>query len=61
MAEHDAFIKNEHQGVDHGLKGVVSIEDAMKKNDLKAIEAIQVRADGGDERGAGARPCRPTS
>ena len=43
MAEHDAFIKNEHHGVDHGLKGVVTVEDAMKKNDLKAVEAIQMR------------------
>jgi hypothetical protein len=43
MAEHDAFIKNEHQGVDHGLKGVVTVEDALKRNDLKAIEAIQMR------------------
>ena len=43
LAEHDAFIKNEHQGVDHGLKGVVTIEEAMKKNDLKAVEAIQMR------------------
>jgi hypothetical protein len=28
MAEHDAFIKSEHQGVDHGLKGVVTSRDA---------------------------------
>ena len=43
QAEHDASIKSEHQAVDHGLKGVVSFADAMKKNDLKAIEAIQLR------------------
>ncbi len=43
MAEHEAFVKNEHQGVDHGLKGVVSMEEALKKNDLKTLEAIQVR------------------
>jgi hypothetical protein len=43
LAEHDAYIKDEHQGVDHGLKGVVTVEDAMKKNDLKQIEAIQTR------------------
>jgi len=43
LAEHDAFIKGEHHGVDHGLKGVVGIEDALKKNDLKTIEAIQAR------------------
>lgn len=43
LAEHDKFVKGEHQGVDHGLKGVVGIEDALKKNDLKAIEAIQAR------------------
>ena len=42
LADHDAFIKSEHQGVDHGLKGVVTIEEAMKKNDLKQIEAIQL-------------------
>ena len=41
LAEHDAYIKNEHQGVDHGIKGVATVEDALKKNDLKAIEAIQ--------------------
>jgi hypothetical protein len=43
MTEHDAFIKSEHQGVDHGLKGVVTVEDAMNRKDFKAIEAIQVR------------------
>lgn len=43
MAEHDTFVKGEHHGVDHGLKGVVSIEEAVKKNDLKAMEAIQSR------------------
>jgi len=43
LAEHDAFIKSEHQAVDHGLKGVIGIEEAMKKNDLKAMEAIQAR------------------
>ena len=36
-------IKAEHQAVDHGLKGVIGLEDALKKNDLKAIEAIQAR------------------
>ena len=36
-------IKSEHQAVDHGLKGVIGFEEAMKKNDLKAIEAIQLR------------------
>jgi len=41
LAEHDAFIKSEHQGVDHGLKGVVTIEQAMKKGDLKQMEAMQ--------------------
>ena len=42
VAEHDKFVKDEHHGVNHGLKGVVGIEQAMKKNDLKALEAIQV-------------------
>jgi len=41
LTEHDAFIKSEHQGVDHGLKGVVTIEQAMKKGDLKQMEAMQ--------------------
>lgn len=43
MAEHEAFIKSEYQAVDHGLKGVVSYEDALKKSDLKLFEAIQLR------------------
>ena len=43
LTEHDAFVKSEHQGVDHGLKGVVSLEDAMKKGDVKQMEAIQSR------------------
>ncbi len=43
QAEHEASIKSEHQAVDHGLKGVIGFEEAMKKNDLKAIEAIQLR------------------
>ena len=43
MAEHDKFIKDEHQGVDHGLKNVVTVEDAVKRNDFKAIEALQAR------------------
>ena len=43
LADHDAYIKSEHQGVDHGLKGVVTLEDAMKKQDLKQMEAIQSR------------------
>ena len=41
LAEHDAFIKSEHQGVDHGLKGVVTLEEAMKKGDMKQMEALQ--------------------
>lgn len=41
MAEHDKWVKDEHQGVDHGLKGVVGMEQAVKKNDLKALEAMQ--------------------
>jgi hypothetical protein len=43
LAEHEKYIKTAHQGVDHGLKGIMGIEDALKKNDLKAIEAIQAR------------------
>ena len=43
LAEHDAFVKGEHQGVDHGLKGIVSVDDMMKKNDFKGIEAYQAR------------------
>jgi hypothetical protein len=43
LADHDAFIKGEHQGADHGIKGVVSLEEAMKKGDVKQMEAIQVR------------------
>jgi hypothetical protein len=43
MAEHDVFVKNEHQGVDHGIKGVMSIEEAAKKQDFKAMEAMQAR------------------
>jgi hypothetical protein len=40
-AEHNEYIKKEHQAVDHGIKGLVSMEDAVKKNDLKTIEAQQ--------------------
>lgn len=43
LAEHDKSIKAEHHAVDHGLKGVIGIGDALKKNDLKTIEAIQAR------------------
>ena len=43
LAEHNAFVKAEHQGVDHGLKGVVTFEDAMKKQDLNQMEAISAR------------------
>ena len=43
VAEHDAFIKSEHKGVDHGLKGIVSVEDMMKRQDFKGIEAYQAR------------------
>lgn len=41
MAEHDKWIKDEHQGVDHGLKGIVGVEQAVKRGDLKALEAMQ--------------------
>jgi len=41
LAQHNEYIKSEHQAVDHGIKGVVSMEDALKKNDLKTLEALQ--------------------
>jgi hypothetical protein len=43
LTEHDAFIKNEHQGVNHGLKGVVTVEEAARKGDFKQMEALQAR------------------
>jgi len=43
MAEHDDYIRQAHKAVDHGLTGVVSMEDAVKRNDTKALEAIQLR------------------
>ena len=43
LAEHEAFIKNEFHAVDHGLKGIVGFETAMKKNDLKLVEELQTR------------------
>ncbi len=43
LAEHDKQMKSEYQATDHGLKGIVGMEDAMRKNDLKAVEAIQAR------------------
>ncbi len=43
LAEHDKYIQGEHQAADHGLKGVVGMEDALARNDLKAVEAIQAR------------------
>ena len=43
LADHAVFIKQEHQGVDHGLKGVVTMEEVVKKNDLKQLEAMQSR------------------
>ena len=42
VAEHDAYVKNERKGVDHGLKGVMTMEAALKKQDLKQIEALQL-------------------
>lgn len=41
LAQHNEYIKSQHQAVDHGIKGVVSMEDALKKNDLKTLEALQ--------------------
>ncbi len=40
-AKHNEYIKREHDAVDHGIKGIVSMEDMVKKNDLKALEAYQ--------------------
>ena len=42
-AEHDKQMKTEFGAADHGLKGVVGMEAAMKKNDFKAVEVIQAR------------------
>jgi hypothetical protein len=44
LAQHNEYIKNEHQGVDHGIKGMVSMADAVKRNDLKTLEALQRNA-----------------
>ncbi len=41
--EHAKFIEREHKAADHGLKGVVGLEEALKKQDMKAVEAIQQR------------------
>ena len=41
--EHKQFIAREHQAVDHGIKGLVGMEEAMAKGDMKALEAIQQR------------------
>ena len=40
-AKHNDYIKNEHQAVDHGIKGIVSMEDALEKKDLKTLEALR--------------------
>jgi hypothetical protein len=42
-SEHNAYIKSEHKAVNHGLTDVMTIEDALKKNDLKSIEAMTER------------------
>lgn len=42
-AEHDAYVRSQHQGVDHGSTGVVGLEEAMAKQDTAAFEAIQAR------------------
>jgi hypothetical protein len=44
LTQHNEYIKSKHQAVDHGIKGAVSMEDALKKNDLKAVEALQRNA-----------------
>lgn len=44
LAQHNEYIKNQHQAVDHGIKGVVSMADAVKRNDLKTLEALQRNA-----------------
>jgi hypothetical protein len=43
VAEHNEYIKKEYKAVDHGLKGVVGIEEAVKKSDMAALEAIRIR------------------
>jgi len=43
VAEHNKYIQTEHRAADHGLKGVIGLEEAMKKADVKAMEAIQAR------------------
>ena len=43
LAEHDKYVKAEHHGADHGLKGFATVQQALKKNDLKMIEGIQAR------------------
>lgn len=43
VAGHNEYIKKEYQAVDHGLKGVVGVEAAVKTNDLAALEAIRIR------------------
>jgi hypothetical protein len=43
LDEHTKFIQREHQAADHGLTGVIGMEEALKKNDMKALEAIQAR------------------
>ena len=44
LAQHNEYIRNQHQAVDHGIKGVVSMADALKRNDLKTLEALQRNA-----------------
>ena len=59
LAEHDKHMKSEYQAADHGLKGIVGLEDALKKNDLKALEAIQARMVAQMLRGAASQTMDP--
>jgi len=39
QTSHAAYVKSEFKGVDHGIKGLVSLEDLMKRNNTAAFEA----------------------
>ncbi len=42
-AEHDSYIKSEHKAVNHGLTGLVPIEELLKRGDEKAFLARLAR------------------
>lgn len=43
VKEHDAYIKSEYGAANHGLTDVVTLEEAMKKNDFAALREITAR------------------